>query len=699
MVWNGVSFRAETAPVAYLNDSSLHEQMVRFATLQLQHGQLPLTSWFPYLGLGSPQFLHYQSLPAILAGALGTLTGPNAAFRWTLYVLYSAWPLSVYLAARLFGFGRWAAAASAAMSPFVMSVIGVGYEARAYIWIGYGVWTQLWASMTLPLAWGLSWRAVRTGRGLFAAALLIALTTVLHFETGYLAIIPVLFWPLLARERLGARVVRAGVVLLGALLACAWVIVPLLAQRPWAATNELLQATPLVNGYGAGKMLGWLVSGKLLDYDRLPVLTVLAAIGLIVAVIRWRRDEDSRALVVVFVVCLLLTFGRTTFGALADLLPGSRDIFFRRFTIGVQLAALLLAGGGAAWFGARASQMIRSLAGGGLEMRSRLTQAWIAAAAVIVSLVVLAPAWSQLHGVAGHNADAISAQRVAESVQGTQVDELLAVVHQGGGGRVYAGLPSNWGTSFTVGQVPVFKYLESRDVDEVGYTLRTASLMTDSEFFFDERNPSDYAIFGIRWLVLPAGMRPPVPARQVATSGDYRLWRLAYGGYLHVARVEGAIDADRTNVGLRSRSFLGSDLAAQGIYPAVRYGPGHAVSGVLLAGGQAPPGRVLRESAALAFGRVAGTVRMRAPGTVVLSASFDPGWQATVDGRSVPTRVVEPALVAADVPAGTHVVAFRYVGYGDFAPLFAMSALSLLALLAVDVVVGHRRRRRSAPPG
>ena len=38
MVWNAVNFRAETAPVAYLNDSSLHEQMVRFATLRSATG-------------------------------------------------------------------------------------------------------------------------------------------------------------------------------------------------------------------------------------------------------------------------------------------------------------------------------------------------------------------------------------------------------------------------------------------------------------------------------------------------------------------------------------------------------------------------------------------------------------------------------------------------------------------------------------
>ncbi len=162
--------------MSYLDDSSVHEQMVRFATLQLRSGHLPLTSWFPFLGLGSPQFLHYQSLPAMLTGLIGLAMGPDAAFRWTLYLLLSLWPLSVYLAARLFGTDRWAAGASAAMSPFLVSATGIGYEQHAYVWVGFGVWTQLWASLTLPLAWGFSWRAIREGRNVFAAVALVSLT-------------------------------------------------------------------------------------------------------------------------------------------------------------------------------------------------------------------------------------------------------------------------------------------------------------------------------------------------------------------------------------------------------------------------------------------------------------------------------------------------------------------------------------------
>ena len=249
--WNLVSLRALTLGVAYLDDNSVHEQMVRFATAQLRAGHLPLTSWFPFLGEGSPQFLHYQSLPAILTGLVGLAVGPDVAFRWSLYLLLSLWPISVYLSARAFGAGRPAAAASAAMAPFLVSATGVGYEQHAYVWTGFGVWTQLWASWTLPLAWGWSWRAIRDGRGYLAAILLTALTVALHFETGYLALSMLLVWPLVAGRPLVARLRRAAVLLGGSLLAAAWVIVPLVEQRRWAAVNEPLQGSGLVNGYGA----------------------------------------------------------------------------------------------------------------------------------------------------------------------------------------------------------------------------------------------------------------------------------------------------------------------------------------------------------------------------------------------------------------------------------------------------------------
>jgi hypothetical protein len=287
-------------------------------------------------------------------------------------------------------------------------------------------------------------------------------------------------------------------------------------------------------------VLGWLASGQLLDYGRIPIVTAFAAVGLVLACARWRADADGRALVVALAVCLLLSVGRATFGALADVIPGSGDIFFRRFTMGVQLAALLLAGRGAAWSARVAWRALSLLVGGPwLRLADRRRRgagavgtsgALRAAVAVAATVAVLAPAWLQLAAYDQRNATAIGAQRRADATQGAELDRLIAVLDDVGGGRAYAGMPSNWGTDFTVGAVPVFKYLESRDIDEVGYTLRTAALMTGPEYHFDESNPADYRLFGIRYLILPSGYLPPVPARRVMRAGPYSLWTIAANG-------------------------------------------------------------------------------------------------------------------------------------------------------------------------
>jgi hypothetical protein len=702
VLWGLISLRAETVAVPYLNDSSMHEQMARVATAQLRGGHLPLTSWFPYLGEGSPQFLHYQSLPAMITGAVGLLTGGDVAFRWSLYLLLSLWPISVYGAARLFGGGRAAAAGAAAMSPFLMSATGVGYEQQAYVWIGYGVWTQLWAMWTLPLAWGFGWQAIRHGRHRFAAVLMVALSCAFHFETGYLAFAPLVLWPFVSDGRFAVRVRRTVVLLGGSLLAIAWVIVPLFAQRDWAATNQVLKGTALENGYGAIQVLRWLVSGGLLDHGRFPVVTIFAWIGVIVAGVRWRRDPNDRALLVALVVCLLMSFGRATFGDLVSVFPGSADIFFRRFMMGVQLAALLLAGRGAAWVATAVRLGLahwRPPASAGLlravQRRDGLVLAPLALAAAVL---VLIPAWLQLDTYDSRNAAQISAQRRSDTTQGAQVDQLISLIQRGRRGRTYAGMPSNFGADFTVGQVPVFKYLESRDVDEVGYTLRTASLMTDPENYFDENNPSDYRLFGVRYLILPATSDAPVPARRIRQVGNYVLWTLPQNGYVQVGTIIGSLAANRTNVGTQSISLLDSDLAAREEYLRVafdrRSGSAHAPASV----DRRPPGAVSTETDDLPQGRASATVTLGRAGAVILSASFDPGWTATVDGMAARTEMVAPALVGTIVPAGTHRVVFRYRGFSAYAWLLALSGLTLLGLLGLELapVAGRRRERRTA---
>ena len=82
---------------------------------------------------------------------------------------------------------------------------------------------------------------------------------------------------------------------------------------------------------------------------------------------------------------------------------------------------------------------------------------------------------------------------------------------------------------------------------------------------------------------------------------------------------------------------------------------------------------------------------------VVLSSTFDPGWQATVDGRRVPTEMINPALVGVVVGSGSHSVVFVYGGYGYYLPLFAISFLFPILVGSLGMVARRRSKRRSEP--
>jgi uncharacterized membrane protein YfhO len=100
-----------------------------------------------------------------------------------------------------------------------------------------------------------------------------------------------------------------------------------------------------------------------------------------------------------------------------------------------------------------------------------------------------------------------------------------------------------------------------------------------------------------------------------------------------------------------------------------------------------PAGTVIAEHDALQDGRATATVRMRRAGVAVLSASFDPGWTVTVDGRRVQTEMVAPALVGVPVPAGVHRLVFVYRGYGHYPVLFALAGLTLAGLLTAQITL------------
>jgi hypothetical protein len=258
---------------------------------------------------------------------------------------------------------------------------------------------------------------------------------------------------------------------------------------------------------------------------------------------------------------------------------------------------------------------------------------------------------------------------------------------------VYAGLRSNWGRDYRVGYVPVYAWLADRDVDAIGFTFRTlSSLSTDVEAAFDETNPAQYQLFDVRYLLLPTGRQPPVPATLLAASGGNRLYEVQTSGYFQVVDRSAPIAENRADVEQASRAWRTSELAARAIYPGVAFA-GAAGPPPTFAGAAPPPGapgRVLSQGDRLQDSVFGATVVAQRRAVVLLKATYDRRWRVTVDGRAAKPVLMAPSLVGVEVARGRHVVRFHYQPESDYPLLLALGAAALVAL-----AVWSRRLARS----
>jgi hypothetical protein len=678
-----ILLRGETRYAQNQNDSAFHLLMVRWANGQLHHGHWPFDGWFPYFALGSSFFHHYQSLPHTLTALFANVTGAGdqTIYLWFLYLLLALWPFAVYLGARLLEWSNWTAASAAAISPLLVSTPAYGYEHGSYTWQGYGIYGQLWAMWLLPIAWGLTWRAVARGNHYAAAAVALALTIACHFITGYLAVLTVGVWMIvLGKTGFVRRVGRAAIATVGGLLVASWVLVPLIGDTKWTARTEYYKGTIFNDSFGAEKILAWLFTGQIFDAKRgFPIITVLFFLGIGVCILRARADVRARALLGVFTLSLFLFFGRRTWHRLIDLLPGMGDVQIHRFIMGVHLAGILIAGVGLGWLLRTAySETIRRVPGRYASVAG--------AAALALGIGALAPAWIERTHYDERGTALIRSQQGYDATAGRKVDRLIDIVKRRHDGRVYAGLRANWGPQYRVGSVPVQAWLADRGMDAIGLVFRTiTSLSTDIEVAFDENNPAQYQMLNIRYVLVPSDRKPTVPAKLIGSAGGNRLYEVRTSGYFQVVDRAASVSANRTDIEQATRDFRNSQLALQGVYPSVAF-PGEPKLPPTYDGARPPtgtPGTVVTQSNTLQDGLFDATVKARRRAVVLLKATYDPRWTVTVDGLRAKPEMMAPSLVGVEVPPGKHIVKFRYVPYSHYPVLFGIGALTLLALLLI----------------
>jgi len=690
--------RPELRSVPFPNDASTHASFARFAEQRIRAGHSPFDAWYPYLGLGSPQFLQYQVLSHVITGLLSIVFG-DSLFRVSNYLLICTWPISVYIGARLLGLDRWQAGAAALISPMMSNVVGYGFEWASFLWVGSGMWSMLWALWLMPIALGLAWRAVAKGERYALAAFAVGLTCALHFITGYLVLLALGVFVIMRPPEILKRLGRSALVGAGGILIFAFIFIPTLGGLDYVNVNSFQAGTFWVNSYGPGKVFTWLFDGRIFDFGRYPVVSVLVGLGVLVCLWRSRRDESARLPLGLMILSLAMYSGHRVVGPILSRLPGGSDLLLHRYIIGVHFAGMLLAGIGSVW-------AFRAVLGGA-RFVLRIPGRKLVAPLVVCVLAVLVmwPVVNDRDKYANDDKAYITAQVAADKADGVAVNQLIDMAKRLGGGRIYAGLPNTWGGAIKVGAVVVTYLPVQQDEDSLGFTLRTDSLSQDIEANFNESNPAQYDLFDIKYVLLPPGRTASVAAKQIAEVDGYTLWAVDnVSGYLEVVDTTQAVPANRTDMAQAFTQPVGGYMQSLALtefrHPLVAYDghPAPAPSMNTSAPYTGPPGQVDTSSYSLDNGRFAGTVTASRPSWVMLKESYAPHWRATVDGKPVKTAMLAPSFVGVPIPAGTSHVVFQYHSDSKYPEYLALGVITLLALAFGPTIRRRRRSRVKATP-
>jgi hypothetical protein len=673
-------------PEPFLNDAVLHTGLLRAMADAPANGQSLLDPWVGAWGLGFPVFHYYQSLPHFLVLGLWKMSFGGmsliTAFQTVLWLALGTLPVPVYLGCRKLGARRAGAAAAAVLLPLIRTDYLHGLELESSTWQGLGQFTQAVGIWFLPLGLAWSWMALRTGRGLARAALLMTATFLSHLALGYMAFLALGLAALLHPREIPARIARLAAVATITVLASAPVVVPILREFAYYNISTLVPMWKYLS-FGHAEVLAKLAQGDLLDFGRFPVITILAGAGLVRAAILARRRETERGLLVFFLFFLALFFGRPTWGRLLDLLPLGSGFHFSRALTLVQWTAVIAAG----------------LAVGDALERVARARAGTVAALLLAATIAAVPVVERT-GYLRRNAALIREAAAEYAAERDDLNAAIAAARGDGERRVYAGLgaagdPHAWGGSFMVGWVPVYAYLPVRGVDAFGYLHHMWSLNSDLFSAFDERREHHYRIFNIGAVIAPPGQPTHPLAQETASFGRFTVHEFDSGGFLELVDAPYTVDVAKKDIPRLHRTWLTGPLARTGLHPMVHLreaggqppGTAHAIGGydLRLPSATPPPGprgEVL--SASRSGDDFFARVRVDRECRLLLKMTYHPAWKATVNGDDAPVAHLLPSYCAVPLSPGTHEVRFRYSpGRGRlFLTLAGLSVL--LAALAAE---------------
>ena len=705
------------------NDYGMHLLATDLAVDSIARRQDFTDPWQSAIGMGHPLFHYYQHLPHVSVALVHVLT-----FRvfpivdmvnWTSYLLLSLFPLSLYWSMRLFGFDQ----LSSAMGGLVASLTATNSLFRFGFgsYIDRGLYTQLWAMVLLPPALALGYRVLQGAHGYFWAALLLAATLMSHLLYGYMAFLTLGVLTFLQPGRLlNAKAIaevmwrqwrRLIILFLLVAGATSYFLVTFFIDRSYLNIS-VWDVPSKYDSFGLVWVISTLATGDLFDFGQFPSLTILVGTGFVICLLRWRENRYQIP-VTIFLLWLILYFGRTTWGGLIDLLPLSHDLPMVRFIAGVHLGGIYLIAVALAtpWRWA-------------ISRRS----AWFLLIPVSFTLLVLLPVYQERESKLASHAFALERNHQALAMQDPDLSAVIEKLKQLPPGRIYAGqirsFLHNWGERYRVSDsVSVYHLLLAEGLDMMGASYHPYSLNSDLEMIFDENRWEQYNLYNVGYVVAPEGLIFPDFVKPLQQFGRHRLYQVDTTGYFDLVGSDLAFTGGRSELFPAASSWLASGL------PGIKQHPTVLIGGSAKKGGRSAPlseavkviptveavagptrGEVLSEDVGSNF--FVADVAVERSSLLLLKASYHPNWRATVDGVETDTVMLMPSFVGVPLTPGRHQVRLEYrprrlrmvlLGLGVLLfPLIALGekrggALSSWFVLMVTPPVSRLAKRRRRP--
>jgi hypothetical protein len=677
--------------------------------------------WVPNWAEGYNLPYYYSHLPQIGIVASYRLThGITQLSLFThyhvvIYLLLSLFPLSVFWALRVVGHS-WISAGMGALISTHLSTDGLyGLDPASFLWRGYGLSSQLFAMIWLPLAfaYGHRWisQAHKSTSTLLLAISTLTVTTASHLGIGMITFLSLGIMAIsspiqsfLAQTLHKNSLSEAKNTLLrliplfgGVGLLLGYWIMPILFHDNY---HNISYWDPVwkFDSYGAKETIIRLLNGDLLDFGRLPILTILTLLGIIITI-----NSSLFPFALLFVFWLLMYFGRTTWGGVIDLIPGMSEYHLSRFIVGLHITSLFLI--------PKAFEWIMQL------IPARNARPFIMAAFIILLGFLVYP---QTLRYSAHNDVLIKQANDNYTTSEKDANELILTLKElqkTSPGRVFAGRGGTWGKEFRIAETPYFMHLSTFGIPTVLWLPQTWSPNSDTEQYFSEDQPKDYVLYNIRYVAAPPTQETQPFWNLIKESPTWKLYEVQTEGYITTGIRPAIVSIQKETFVNVVRLWIQSEYHKQKLYPELTFDPTYPRTSGLpnfrmtdeatykIPDGSEhslfaevprylPPTTEVNTPKVLSQSNESDMVfktNVEVPEDckeciVILHQSAHPSWKVTVDGKKAETMTVFPFYTAVKLEtAGQHEVVFSYQSSTWKKLLFFIGMISIIIGLLIHL--------------